>query len=146
MKLRLLCPFIVLAGLSPLCLAEWKFFAMDTDSGTQDYMYHCPKLCGRRNTSGPLRTTMTLDKLAAREMTVWQGMQLSQQHSATMAFESIGRTRFLSDPNAGFTVRIHETVNIENIEQGITIPSAKIHIRTPPPSQKLTPCRLRRGF
>ncbi len=40
MKLRLLCPFIVLAGLSPLCLAEWEFFAMDTgtrDSQTRSY-------------------------------------------------------------------------------------------------------------
>ena len=34
MKLRLLFPVVVLAGLSPLCLAEWQFFAMDT--GTRD--------------------------------------------------------------------------------------------------------------
>ncbi len=40
MRLRLVCPFIVLAGLSPLCLAEWEFFAMDTgtrDSQTRSY-------------------------------------------------------------------------------------------------------------
>ena len=34
MKLRLLFLFVALAGLSPLCLAEWEFFAMDT--GTRD--------------------------------------------------------------------------------------------------------------
>ena len=34
MKLRLLCSVVVLAGLPPLCLAEWQFFAMDT--GTRD--------------------------------------------------------------------------------------------------------------
>jgi sugar phosphate isomerase/epimerase len=40
MKLRLLCPFIILAGFSPLCLAEWELFAMDTgtrDSQTRSY-------------------------------------------------------------------------------------------------------------
>ena len=40
MKLRLLFPFVALAGLSPLCLAEWEFFAMDTgtrDSQTRSY-------------------------------------------------------------------------------------------------------------
>ncbi|MBG68708.1 MAG: hypothetical protein CMN06_01050 [Roseibacillus sp.] len=34
MKFRLLCCLVALTGLSPLCLAEWKFFAMDT--GTRD--------------------------------------------------------------------------------------------------------------
>ena len=40
MKLRLLFLFVALAGLSPLCLAEWEFFAMDTgtrDSQTRSY-------------------------------------------------------------------------------------------------------------
>ncbi len=34
MIFRLLCCLVTLNGLSPLCLAEWKFFAMDT--GTRD--------------------------------------------------------------------------------------------------------------
>ena len=34
MKFRLLCCLVALTGPSPLCLAEWKFFAMDT--GTRD--------------------------------------------------------------------------------------------------------------
>ena len=34
MKYRLLCCLLALTSLSPLCVAEWKFFAMDT--GTRD--------------------------------------------------------------------------------------------------------------